>query len=277
MKKVSIIVPTKNSERTIEKCLVSVRNQDYKNIEIIVVDNKSNDGTYNISSKYCDYVFIQGPERSAQRNYGVSKSTGDYVLIIDSDMILSENVVSECVKTIELENRKVLVIPEESFGENFWAKCKKLERSFYVGVDWMEAGRFFDKKIFLEFSGYDEKNTGTEDYDLPQRIEYKYGRSSIGRINSFIFHDEGKISLLYSCKKKFYYAGRLNKYRSEKSNENNFKKQSSVLQRYFLYFKKPHSLFKNPIVGFGMLFMKTCELFSGALGFIFKKDLDVYK
>jgi len=50
--------------------------------------------------------------------------------------------------------------------ENFEA----LERSFYVGVPWMEAARFFPRAVFDEMHGYDEDNTGTEDYDLPQRI-----------------------------------------------------------------------------------------------------------
>jgi glycosyltransferase involved in cell wall biosynthesis len=54
---VSVIIPTKNSAKTIEKCLKSVKDQTYKNIEIIVVDNFSTDGTYEIAKKYTEKVY----------------------------------------------------------------------------------------------------------------------------------------------------------------------------------------------------------------------------
>ena len=92
-------------------------------------------------------------------------------------MTLDVDVVYECVKIISLhDDIKAIVIPEESFGKGLWAQCKKLERSFYVGVDWMEAARFFDKKIYQEMGGYDDSMVGAEDYDLPQRVEQHYGK-----------------------------------------------------------------------------------------------------
>src|SRR3989339_765028 len=101
MHKVSIIIPTKNSGKTIRKCLKSVRDQSYPNIEIVVVDNFSLDHTLKIAQKYADYVFSAAPERSAQRNYGVHKCTGEYVMIVDSDMYLSLNVIKECVEALK--------------------------------------------------------------------------------------------------------------------------------------------------------------------------------
>jgi len=49
--KISVIVPTYNSSRTIEKCLKSIKNQTYQNIEIIVIDNNSSDNTLKIAKK----------------------------------------------------------------------------------------------------------------------------------------------------------------------------------------------------------------------------------
>lgn len=269
---VSVIVPTKNSSAYLEACLASITAQTYKNVELIVVDNNSTDNTKEISKKYTNRIFNKGPERSVQRNYGVDKSTGKYLLIIDSDMNLTPGVVKAAVELIQ-SNPKVrgVIIPEESFGEGFWAKCKKLERSFYVGVEWMEAARFFDRKTFEELGGYDENNTGTEDYDLPQRIQEKYGSDSISRIKEFINHNEQKLSLIKTCKKKYYYAQRLDTYRSVQANKDNFKKQSSPLSRYKLFFSKPGKLFKNPIIGLGMIYLKTCEYAAGSAGFIVSK------
>jgi glycosyltransferase involved in cell wall biosynthesis len=57
MSLVSIIIPTYNSARTLEQCLISIQNQDYTNIEIIVVDNNSSDETKSIATKFTDKVF----------------------------------------------------------------------------------------------------------------------------------------------------------------------------------------------------------------------------
>lgn len=270
---VSVIVPTYNSAAYLDGCLKSVKEQTYSRTELIVVDNNSKDNTKEIAQKYTNKVFNKGPERSAQRNFGVRQSSGEYILVIDSDMHLSRGVVSDCVHKMQKNHTvKAVVVHEESFGEGFWAQCKKLERSFYIGVAWMEAARFFPRAVFDEMGGYDEENTGTEDYDLPQRIMEKYGRNVIGSVESLIYHNEQKINLLKTCKKKFYYAQNLDKYRTAGSNRKNFLKQSSLMMRYMLFFSQPRKLFRNPIVGVGMLFMKTCEFGSGAVGYVMGRE-----
>jgi len=265
---VSVIVPTKNSETTIGNCLKSIQGQSYKNIQVIVVDNNSIDKTKEIAKKYTKLVFNKGPERSAQRNFGAFKAKGKYLLFVDSDMELSKSVVSDCLRIIQKQKYKALIVPEESFGESFWAKCKKLERSFYIGVDWIEAARFFPKAIFKELKGYDEKQTGTEDFDLPQKIKLKYGNKSVGRVNSFIYHNEGRLSLGYTLSKKYFYAKTAKTYLRIKSNAIYFKKQASIFERYKLFFSYPKKLFKNPVIGIGMLFMKTSEFLVGGVGFL---------
>ncbi len=263
---VSVIVPTKNSAKTLGACLESIKNQTYEHIEIIVIDNFSSDKTPNIAKKYTKLFYSKGPERSAQRNFGVSTATGKYVIIIDSDMNLSSNVIQECVKVME-DNRKItgLVIPEESFGEGFWARCKKLERSFYVGIPYMEAARFFKRSDYLKVGGYNEKMTSGEDWDLSQRIEEL---GEIDRVGSFIYHNEGRISLWKSIKKKFYYAEKFTKYKYSNKSAANVSQQTSIIGRYRLFFSNPKRLFKNPIIGIGMLFMKTCEFGFGGAGYL---------
>lgn len=269
---VSVVVSTYNSEVFLEACLKSIKDQSYPGTELIVVDNNSTDDTKKIAKKYTNKIYNKGPERSAQRNCGVKQSKGEYVLIIDSDMELTRNVIKACVKKTESNSGlKGVVIPEESFGDGFWAQCKKLERSFYVGVEWMEAARFFKCETFEEMNGYDEQNTGTEDYDLPQRIEAKYGQSAISRVDDYIKHNEQKISLIKTCQKKFYYAKRLDQYKSVPANQRRFRKQSSPLSRYRLFFSRPTKLLTQPVYGVGMLFMKTAEFSSGALGYLSRK------
>lgn len=273
---VSIIIPTKNSWRTLNACLLSCKQQTYSNIEIIVVDNFSDDTTKEISLVYTDLFFSQWPERSAQRNYGVQQSSGSIVLIIDSDMQLAENVVAQCVKQFDMDNALLaLVIPEESFGSWFRAQCKKLERSYYVWIDRMEAARCFRKETFLAMNWYDEESIAWEDYDLPQRIEEQLGKQTIWRIDALIYHNEWNLSLWKSCKKKFYYWQWIHSYIEKQSNKKKFINQSWLIKRYSIFFSSKKIIQQSPIIRFGMLFMKTCEFSSLFIWYITSKIIKV--
>jgi len=272
---ISIIVPTYNSSQFLDACLQSIKNQTYKNTELIVVDNHSTDKTKEIAQKYTTKVFTKGPERSAQRNFGAQRSNGQYLLFIDSDMELSENVVKNCIEKITKDQTLIgIIIPEESFGEGFWAQCKKLERSFYVGVDWMEAARFFDKSAYEQIGGYDENLISGEDWDLSQRIEL-FGK--IDRIDDFIYHNEGKLSLKDTLRKKFYYAQQFARYKNKNPNEKKVKSQTSVLIRYNLFFSQPSKLLRNPLLALGMLFMKTSEFSISLIGLLIAKRRRIKK
>lgn len=267
---VSAIVPAKNNEATIEACLKSIVGQSYPKIELIVVVNTdSADGTLKIAKRYSKKVYSHGTERLTSRNFGASKARGDYLLFIDSDMVLDKDVTKDCVMASQRQPGCAgVIIPEESFGKGFWADCIKLERSFYVGIDWIEAARFFRKDIFKQIGGYDEKMISGEDWDLSQRTEAS-GR--IVRAQSFIHHNEGAPGLWQIVRKKYYYARHFSKYMRGKSNTTKVSKQTGVLSRYSLFFSKPGVLFSNPVLGLGMLVMKTLEFGFGAIGYIFSR------
>ncbi|MEM2126856.1 MAG: glycosyltransferase family 2 protein, partial [Candidatus Bathyarchaeia archaeon] len=97
---VSVVIPTFNSEKTIEDCLKSIKNQTYRNIEIIIVDNYSQDKTIKIAKKYDVLIFSKKLGRSAARNFGAKKTMGDFLLFLDSDMVLTPKVIQECVEKI---------------------------------------------------------------------------------------------------------------------------------------------------------------------------------
>ncbi len=102
---VSVVITTKNEEKNIENCLRSIRSQTFKNIELIVVDNFSEDKTAEFAKKYTAKVYFKGNERSAQRNYGAKVASGKYLLYLDADMILSPNLIAECVEKCECDQR----------------------------------------------------------------------------------------------------------------------------------------------------------------------------
>ena len=131
---VSVIITTRNEEKNIGNCLESIKKQTYPQelLEIILVDNNSTDRTKEIASKYTSKIFNKGPERSAQRNFGVEKSSGEYFLYLDADMILSAGIIADCMKKVRDDSEIVaFYISEIVTGKKFWSQVRRFERSFY--------------------------------------------------------------------------------------------------------------------------------------------------
>lgn len=88
MPKVSVIIPTFNSEQFIEQTIDSVFNQSYKDFELIVVDDGSTDGTDKIISRYKNritYIRKKNEGISVARNMGITQTQGEYIAFIDHD------------------------------------------------------------------------------------------------------------------------------------------------------------------------------------------------
>lgn len=253
---VSVIIGIKNSEEYIEKCLTAIKNQTYQNVETIVVDNFSTDKTPEIAKKYAD-VFIQcGPERSAQRNRGIQESSGKYVLVLDADQYLTPGVVEEAVNLSEEFNYSGLFVPEATLASGFWGKCKKFERDFYmIGDKSVEAIRFFNKEklLSLELPGFDESQTGSEDWDLSDRFIAKF--PNYHRTMSYLEHDEGHIILKDQIKKKKYQVNNgISSYLkvSPKYRRVPFPFRSSCIKQWYKFVL-------HPILTVGTIYMKIRE------------------
>jgi len=261
--KISIIVATYNEEANIGRLLKSCLDQTYPNLEIVVVDSqRSTDKTYQIAKEFTPKVYKYGNERSAQRNYGVSKAGGKYICVLDSDMQPDPEVVKDCVRAISVQSVKSVIIPEKSFGENYWAKCKALERNCYIGDPAIEAPRFFSKSDFIEAGGYDVSMVSGEDWDLGRRLKLL---GTISRIAPFIHHNEGNITLLKTIQKKLYYSQNATPYL-----EKNVSGMKDVILFVFrpAYFRNWKVLLSDPIHFFGFIIMKSMELMVGSLAII---------
>ena len=124
MKKVSVIVPVYNVENYLEECVNSILNQTYENLEIILVD----DGSKDSSGKMCD-VFTQKYENvkcvhkengglSDARNYGIKYATGEYIVFIDSDDFIKENMIEKMLEKIAMTNSDICVCDMEYLYDN---------------------------------------------------------------------------------------------------------------------------------------------------------------
>ena len=105
--KVSIIIPIYNAERYIERCICSVINQTYKNIEIIIINDGSTDDSMKLINRYKNkdsriiVINQKNSGVSTARNNGINKSSGKYVMFVDIDDWLELNMIEEMVKKIK--------------------------------------------------------------------------------------------------------------------------------------------------------------------------------
>lgn len=106
--KVSLIIPVYNMEKYLEKCLDSVVKQNFKEFEAIVVNDGSTDSSQKIIDKYEKKYpkIIKAYEKkngglSDTRNYGIKKSNADYIMFLDSDDWIDENMVGDMYEKIE--------------------------------------------------------------------------------------------------------------------------------------------------------------------------------
>lgn len=106
--KISIITPVYNRADCLPRCIDSVLRQGFDNWEMIIVDDGSKDGSARIAEKYQQmdarirvFCLARNKGTNAARNKAISESKGDYILILDSDDWLSENVLTEVIHTIE--------------------------------------------------------------------------------------------------------------------------------------------------------------------------------
>lgn len=113
MEKISIVVPVYNVENYLRKCLDSILNQTYKNIEIILIDDGSKDSSGNICDEYAlksekiKVIHKENAGLSATRNLGIEVSTGDYIAFIDSDDYITEDYCEMLYNTLKETNADI--------------------------------------------------------------------------------------------------------------------------------------------------------------------------
>jgi len=121
---ISVIIPCYNAERTLEKCLNSVIQQSYDNLEIILIDDGSKD---NSSKIYQDFklkderinIFVQSNSGvSKARNNGLKEATGEYICFVDSDDWVEPDYCSELYRLLTEENADISIIEASYEDEN---------------------------------------------------------------------------------------------------------------------------------------------------------------
>ena len=170
MVEVSVIVPVYNGEKCIKKCVDSILNQTFKNLECIVIDDGSTDKTLKILNKYNDarlkVIHKENSGVSSCRNLGITEAKGGYLNFVDADDWLTPEAISlkyEAMKSKDvdlvvsdfyrvIDNR---LAPKSQFKKEtvltrkqFATKMSEKPAEFYYGVLW---NKFFKKSIIDKY------------------------------------------------------------------------------------------------------------------------------
>jgi glycosyltransferase involved in cell wall biosynthesis len=260
---VSIIIPTKNSANTLGNTLESINNQTYRNYEIIIVDNYSTDDTVAIAKQYTNKIYIIGPERSAQINFGIKNAHGKYIYRVDSDWIIEPTVLEQAIKKCEDEGfDAILVHSNDDPTISFWGRVRNFEKIMYLEDDLNVAAGFIRKDVLDKVGYFDEKIIAAEDYDLHNRIVaagYK-----VGRINAKAVHIGVPRSLMELIKKHYYYGTTLPEFLI-KNPKKGIKQLSPLRPAYARHWKL---FFRHPVVAVGFMIYQAARYSSAILGYI---------
>ena len=179
---VSVIVPIYNVEEYLEECLESIRNQTYTNIEVILVNDGSTDGSREICESYCEkdirfrLINQENQGQSVARNRGVKESVGQYIMFVDSDDVVNTDVLEvllpymktdvdivECEMTREKEAfflNKIPTIVFEGNSKEAILNCIAFRAVKFCAFTKLYRREIVEKIPFLEGYIYEDFFTG---------------------------------------------------------------------------------------------------------------------
>lgn len=182
--KISIITVCLNSEKTILHSLNSVITQNYKNIEHILVDGGSKDGTIKILKNYKfknkKIILTKGESLYESLNIGIKKSTGDLISILHSDDIYnSQNTLAKVAKYVKKTKQKIFFGNVVYFNKKNFSKIIrsypalgfKKEKLFYGNMP-PHTGSFYQKEIFKKYGYYNNSYKIAGDFEHLLRLIY---------------------------------------------------------------------------------------------------------
>jgi glycosyltransferase involved in cell wall biosynthesis len=195
--KVSFIIPTLNSERTLEKCLKSIVAQEYPSIEIIIIDGGSTDNTIGIAKRYATHIFKFRGRLGAARQLGVDHASGELIANWDSDIYIpGKDWLRRAVQILlSYPNASTLWVrntyPQDStmfqkafswYGWKMMLDFAKEGRGFWGG-----GNSIFRKQMIEEVGGFDAEDDTGEDFNLAKKLSLK-GYKTIF-YNDYVYHD----------------------------------------------------------------------------------------
>lgn len=261
---VSYVITVKNGARFIGRTLQGIKNQTYPNIEVIVVDNHSTDGTREIAKRYGAKVFLRGPERAAQLAYSLKMARGKYYFSTGCDLVADKDYIEKAVRACEEKGYDAIYTSVISEANNFWSRAKGLDRLCHIGDDAHEAARFLRRDVFLKIGGFDGSlKLYGDDLEVQARLD-KMGCKT-GRINALETHIDEITSPKEVFLKSFYYGCNSKRYIQKYPTHSLM--QLHPFRKVFL--KNWRLLAQHPFLSLGLVVLKTVKYSSATVGLLF--------
>lgn len=186
---ISIIIPVYNVEKLLPKCINSVLNQTYSNIEIILVDDGSTDASGSICDEYLkkdnriNVFHKKNGGLSSARNYGIRNSSGNYLFFLDSDDFVDQNIIEKLLKSMIEHHSSISMSNRINYYDNgkqyirfynnndikVFNKEEAIEEmNLYNYFDMSSCGKIFKKSLFDNIAFPEGKLC--EDYYIMYRI-----------------------------------------------------------------------------------------------------------
>ena len=189
---ISVIVPSYNASRTIERALRSIALQTYSNYEIVIIDDGSTDNTKGMVSRFSEefdsvqvkYITQSNSGPSSARNNGLQSARGNFIAFLDADDEWHKDKLEIQVKIIKDKGLDFLGsgYQYDSFD---YGNIDKADISTYSFNSLLLKNRFatsgvvIKKALFLEMQGFDESLKYAEDYDLWLRGALRFDLDTI--------------------------------------------------------------------------------------------------
>ena len=174
----SIIIPAKNEEKNIRHCLQSINAVDWprEDMEVLVVDNGSSDGTVEAARSHGARVFERpGDTIAGLRNFGARQAGGKVLAFLDADCTVSPQWLREASRYLDRGDVAAFGSPPVIPSENTWVQRAWFHVRGKEGAgetSWLESMNLFvPGKIFDQVGGFNEDLITCEDYDLSKRLK----------------------------------------------------------------------------------------------------------
>jgi glycosyltransferase involved in cell wall biosynthesis len=179
--KISVVIPAFNEEKFLPKCLESLKNQDFKDFEMIVVDNNSTDKTVEIAKKFGAIVFSEKNQGVAfARQKGFLKARGKIIASTDADTILSQNWLSRIFEEFQRDESLLAfggscILYSGPFSAKLAARyffpfLLRLDKIFSGGWNLMGSNFAVRKSAFLKIGGFNTNLKLNEDIEISHRL-----------------------------------------------------------------------------------------------------------
>lgn len=171
---VSVIVPCYNYAHYLGEALDSVLAQMYSDWECIIVNDGSPDNTEEVALKYCNkdrrfkYLYKENGGHSSARNFGIRNSSGQYILPLDADDIISDCYIDKAVEILEKDNNvKVVAGQIQFFGtEDEKQILPSYDFRSLLLMSFISVSCVYRREDYDRTNGYDETMLGFEDWDF---------------------------------------------------------------------------------------------------------------